>query len=65
MSDHSDMYWVSLAEKFFGFLLLIIGGIMVYYSVTTALGQVTWLFTLVSIILFVLGVFLIIAKPPR
>ncbi|MCW4024682.1 MAG: hypothetical protein NWF01_06560 [Candidatus Bathyarchaeota archaeon] len=65
MSAHSDHYWVSLAEKFFGFLLLIIGIIMIYFTATTELGQVTWIFALLSIVLLGLGVFLILAKPPE
>jgi hypothetical protein len=65
MSAQSDNYWVSLAEKFFGFLLLVIGALMIYYTATTDLGQVTWIFGILSIVLLVLGVFLILAKPPE
>ena len=65
MSAHSDRYWVSLAEKFFGFLLLIIGIIMIYYTATTPLGQATWIFALLSIVLVAVGVLLISAKPPE
>jgi uncharacterized membrane protein HdeD (DUF308 family) len=65
MSAHTDHYWVSLAEKFFGFLLLIIGIIMIYYTATTNLGQVTWIFLLLSIVLLAVGVLLILAKPPE
>jgi hypothetical protein len=65
MSAQSDNYWVSLAEKFFGFLLLVIGALMIYYTATTDLGQVTWIFGLISIVLLALGLFLIFAKPPE
>jgi hypothetical protein len=65
MSAQSDNYWVSLAEKFFGFLLLIIGIVMIYYTATTALGQVTWIFALLSIVILAVGAFLILAKPPE
>jgi hypothetical protein len=65
MSAHSDHYWVTLAEKFFGFLLLVIGIVMIYYTATTALGMVTWIFALLSIVLLGVGLFLILAKPPE
>jgi hypothetical protein len=66
MSDQSDHYWISLAEKFFGFLLLVIGAIMLYYTaITKDLAQATWIFALLSIIILALGVFLIIAKAPE
>jgi hypothetical protein len=65
MSAQSDNYWVSLAEKFFGFLLLVIGAIMIYYTATTSLGQVTWIFWVLDVVLVAVGLFLVLARPPR
>jgi hypothetical protein len=65
MSAQSDHYWVSLAEKFFGFLLLVIGALMIYFTATTTLNQVTWIFALLSILMFAIGIFMILAKPPE
>jgi len=57
-------FGLPLAEKFFGLLLLIIGAIAMYYTFTSfeALEAYTWFFGVLSIILFVLGLILIIAK---
>jgi hypothetical protein len=66
MSEQSDTFWVSLAEKFVGVLLLIIGALMLYYTVTSSdLGTVTPLFGILSVILLIIGVFLLIVKPPE
>ena len=52
------------AEKFFGIILLIIGALSAYFTFTSvqALGVYTGLFGFLSIILFMLGLFLILAK---
>jgi hypothetical protein len=66
MSQEGDTYWVSLAEKLIGVLLLIIGAIMLYYTVTSPdLGTVTPIFGVLSVILLIIGVFLLIVKPPE
>ena len=45
MSDEGDTFWVSLAEKFFGLILVIIGAIMIYFTATTSgLGAFTAFF---------------------
>ena len=36
MSDEGDTFWVSLAEKFFGLLLIVIGAVMIYFTATTS-----------------------------
>jgi hypothetical protein len=57
-------FGLTLAEKFFGLLLLIIGGLTTYYTLTSSsdLGAFTGLFGFLSILLAALGIFLIIAK---
>ena len=53
-----------VAEKFFGVMLIIIGALSTYYTVTStqALGDYTGFFGFLSIIVLALGVILIIAK---
>ena len=57
-------FGVALAERFFGFMLVIIGGLATYYTFTSteALEAFTWFFGFLSIILVALGLFLITAK---
>jgi len=57
-------FWATLAEKFFGILLSIIGALAVYYTLTTSdvLGTFTGFFGFLGIVLLVLGLFLIFVK---
>jgi hypothetical protein len=52
------------AEKFFGLILIIIGALSTYYTLTStqALTDYTGFFGFLSIIVLALGVILIIAK---
>jgi hypothetical protein len=67
MSDEGDTFWVSLAERFFGLILIIIGGIMIYLTATSTdtLGSFSAFFGFLAVILLALGVFLLIVKPPQ
>jgi hypothetical protein len=65
MSEEGDTYWISLAEKFLGILLIIIGAIMIYFTATSALGSVALLFGFLAVVLLVMGVFLLLVKPPE
>jgi hypothetical protein len=67
MSDEGDTFWVSLAEKFFGLLIVIIGAILLYYTttITDALGAFSLFFGILSVILIIIGIFLLLAKPPQ
>jgi hypothetical protein len=67
MSNEGDTFWVSLAERFFGLLLIIIGGIMIYLTATSTdtLGNFSAFFGFLSVILLALGAFLLIVKPPQ
>ena len=57
-------FGITLAEKFFGFIIIIIGAMATYYTFTStsALGDFTGFFGVLSIFLLALGVFLVIAK---
>ncbi len=66
MSEEGDTFWVSLAERLFGLLLIVIGAVMLYFTATTAdLGPFNVLFGALSAILLLLGVFLLLVKPPE
>jgi hypothetical protein len=66
MSEEGDTFWVSLTERLFGLLLIVIGAIMLYFTATTAdLGPFSVLFGALSVILVLVGVFLLLVKPPQ
>jgi hypothetical protein len=53
-----------VAEKFFGLILIVIGALSTYYTVTStqALRDYTGFFGFLSVMVLALGVILIIAK---
>jgi hypothetical protein len=63
MSDEGGL-GIRLAEKFFGLILLVVGLIGLYYTVTSAsvLGAETGFFSVMCLILIVVGLVLMIAK---
>jgi hypothetical protein len=66
MSEEGDTFWVSLAERIFGLLLIVIGAVLLYFTATTAgLGPFNVLFGALSVILLLVGVFLLLVKPPE
>ena len=69
MSEEGDTFWVSLAERLFGLLLIVIGAIMLYFTATSsdsdALGGFSVLFGALSVILVILGIFMFLVKPPQ
>jgi hypothetical protein len=66
MSDEGDTFWVSLYERLFGLILLVIGGILLYYSATSGdLGGFAAFFGFLSVIMLILGIILLIVKPPQ
>jgi uncharacterized protein YjeT (DUF2065 family) len=67
MSEEGDTFWVSLTERIFGLLLVVIGAVMLYYTATSTdtLGGFSVLFGALAVILVLLGIFLLIVKPPK
>jgi hypothetical protein len=65
--SEQDTFWISLSEKFFGLLLLIIGAILLYFTATstTELGAFTAFFGFLSIVILALGVVLLLVRPPE
>jgi hypothetical protein len=67
MSEEGDTFWVSLAERVFGLIFIIIGAVMLYFTATSTdvLGGFSVFFGALSVILVFVGIFLLIVKPPE
>jgi len=65
MSEDGDTFWVSFAERTIGLILIIIGAVLLYFTATTALGGFGTFFGAISVIMLILGIFLLIVKPPQ
>ena len=65
MSEEGDTFWVSLAEKFFGILLIIISALMLYFTATSTsvLGAFSLFFGILSVIMLIIGLFLLLVRP--
>ena len=64
MSEESS-FWVSLTEKLLGLLVVAIGALMLYFTATSTdnLNVFTGFFMFVSVVLIVIGLFLLIVRP--
>ena len=66
VSEEGDTFFVSLAEKLLGLLLIIIGAIMIYLTATTSgssgLGAFNLFFGVVSFAILIIGVFLLLVR---
>ena len=63
MSEEGDTFFVNLAEKFLGLILVIIGAIMIYLTVSTnALGAFSLFFGILSVIMLIIGLFLLLVR---
>jgi hypothetical protein len=59
-------FWIGLAEKLFGIILIILGILLAYFTATSPiLGTFTGIFFFVSIVILVAGSLLIVVKPPE
>jgi hypothetical protein len=69
MSEEGDTFWVSLSERLFGLLIIVIGALMLYFTATSsgsdALGGFSALFGALSVILVIVGIFMFLVKPPQ
>jgi hypothetical protein len=67
MSEEGDTFWVSLAEKSVGLLLVIISVLLFYFTATSLdnLGAFSWLFGFLGAVLLAVGIFLLLVKPPE
>ena len=65
--SEGDTFWLSLAEKFFGLLLTVIGALFLYFTLTStaALGAFTGLFGFLGAVVLIIGLFLLLVRPPE
>lgn len=65
--SEEETFWLSLAEKFFGLLLTIVGALFLYFTLTStaALGGFSGLFGFLSIVVLLVGLFLLVVRPPE
>jgi ABC-type tungstate transport system substrate-binding protein len=65
MSEEGDTFWVSLAEKFLGLLVIVIGGVLLYLTATSTgeLGAFSLFFGVLSVILLAIGLFMLLVRP--
>jgi hypothetical protein len=65
--SEQDTFWISLGEKFFGLILLIVGIILLYFTLTSidTLAAFTAFFVFLSVVVLALGIVLLIARPPE
>jgi hypothetical protein len=57
-------FWVKLLERLFGVMLILVGGLIMYY-VATSLQQLviySWLFGFLDVLLMIMGLLLLTAK---
>lgn len=64
MSEESS-FWINLAEKLLGLLVLAIGAVMLYFTATTAanLNVFTGFFVFLSVVVVVIGLFMLVVRP--
>jgi hypothetical protein len=65
--SEQDTFWIRLGQRFFGLILVVIGAILLYFTLTslTELAAFSALFGLLSIVVLALGIVLLISKPPE
>jgi hypothetical protein len=65
--SEGDTFWISLGEKFFGLLLLILSVLLLYYTATSTvqLSVFTGLFGFLGVAVLVIGIVLLLVKPPE
>jgi len=67
MSEEGASFWLTLAEKFIGLILIILSILLIYFTATstTVLTVFTGLFAFMSAVLLIGGAFLIVVKAPE
>lgn len=63
--SEADSYWVTLAEKIVGIVLIIISGLMIYYTATSTdtLGGFSWIFGVLGVVVLIVGILLLLVRP--
>jgi len=67
MSEEGDTFWVSLSEKLLGVVVVAIGALMLYLTATSTnvLGAFSLFFGIISLIMLIIGLFLLLVRPPQ
>jgi hypothetical protein len=63
--EESGSFGLTVSEKLVGFIILTMGSLFVYFSVTSfsVLGVIyTWFFGVLSLVLIIAGIFMLTAK---
>jgi uncharacterized membrane protein len=65
--SEEDTFWIKLAQRFFGLLIIIIGAILLYFTVISldTLLAFSALFGFLSIVILIVGILLLISKSPE
>jgi membrane-bound ClpP family serine protease len=64
MSEEGDTFFITLAERLFGVFLIALGAILIYLTATTStLGAFTIFFGVLSVIVLLIGLFMLLARP--
>jgi hypothetical protein len=62
--SESNSYWLTLADKIIGIVIIIISGLMLYYTATTsALGKFNVIFILLGVVILIVGIILLLIRP--
>lgn len=62
--SEEEAFWVKLLERLFGVILILVGGLTMYY-VTTSLQELaiySWFFGFLDVLLMIIGLLLLTAK---
>ena len=63
MSEEGDTFFVNLAEKLLGLILVVLWAILIYLTATTsALGAFSFFFGILSFIMLIIGLFLLLVR---
>jgi len=65
--SEGDTFWISLGEKVLGLLLLILGVLLLYYTVTSTveLSMFTGFFGFLGVAVLIIGIVLLLVKAPE
>jgi hypothetical protein len=67
LSSEGTSFWMGLAEKFFGLILVVLSLVMIYFTATSAnvLGGFAGLFGFLGVTVLVAGGLLVVFKAPE
>ncbi|MCL2359334.1 MAG: hypothetical protein LBH74_03385 [Nitrososphaerota archaeon] len=65
MSEEGDPFWASLYERILGLILIIIGALLLYFTVSSDVGGFSLLFGFLSAVVLLIGILLLVIKPAQ